>query len=72
MVTTIRNVTRNLTGKDGSMPPTTSAASAPPRPGEAAADREGDGEDPVDVDPEPVGDARVVDRRAQAARRSAC
>ena len=31
-VTTMRKVTRNFTGNAGSMPPTTSAASAPPRP----------------------------------------
>src|SRR5271154_2882301 len=31
-VTTMRKVTRNFTGNEGSMPPTTSAASAPPRP----------------------------------------
>ncbi len=47
------------------MPPTTSAASAPPRSGEARADGERDREDAVDVDPESVGDAGVVDRRPQ-------
>ena len=47
------------------MPPTTSAAERPAEPGQPAADGEGDGEDAVDVDPEPVGDPRVVDRRAQ-------
>ena len=35
------------------------------QPGKAAADGEGDGEDAVDVDAEPVGDAGVVDRRPQ-------
>ena len=33
--------------------------------GEPAADREGDGKQPVDVDAEAGGDARIVDRGAQ-------
>ena len=47
------------------MPPTTSAASAPPKPGEPAADGEGDGEDAVDIDAQTLSDARIVDRRPQ-------
>ena len=39
-------------------------ASAPPRPGKPAAEREGDGERAVDVDAEPARHALVVDRGA--------
>ncbi len=39
-------------------------ASAPPRPGEAAAERKGDGEQPVDIDAEPARHALVVHRGA--------
>ena len=65
MVTTIRKVTRNLTGNDGSMPPTTSAASAPPRPASPLPTAKATAKMRSTSIAEPVGDARVVDRRAQ-------
>jgi hypothetical protein len=63
VVTPMRKVTRNFTENEGSMPPTTSAASA--QAGKPAADREGDGEDAFDIDPHALRDARVIDRRPE-------
>ena len=55
----------NFSGKLGSMPPTTSAASAPPRPASPLPTAKVIGEQAVDIDAEARGDARIVDRRAQ-------
>ena len=47
------------------MPPTTSAASAPPSPASPLPTAKVIGEQKFDVDPEARGDARIVDRRPQ-------
>ncbi len=56
----------NFSGKVGSSP-RISAPSAPPEAGEAGANGEGRGEDEADINAEPAGDARIVDRCAQPA-----